>query len=420
MASIRVDGSTVAIDGIRLDDRVLAELLTSQDSDQWEGILRRVLEVGARGLLTMGLGIDLAEVDRRVRRSVEDVTAEARAQVEQVLAAARRAFTADFDPELRSSLVARTLAEFGAWRDGFVRNFNPEYSDSHTARFLNEVKAFLGPDGVLESRLHDALDPEADGSALAKLSELIDVRLQEMRDLLMTERGRLEEADHGTRKGFEFEDAVEEALREATRGAGWIIERTTNVKGNLSAEALVGDFVATLPNGRKITLEAKNTGRINLTGKEGILAELDRAMANRAADAAICVSARDAFPREVGPFAVYGDRVLVVDEGDGTMLAIALRWTALMLEQAARSGRSAVDHGFVEERLQRLRQLAQTFSSNRRSLTDIKTSVEGVQSSLEQLRAELLFLVDEISQELQRSEPTQAPAPVLPLRSEVG
>jgi hypothetical protein len=265
------------------------------------------------------------------------------------------------------------------------------------------------------------LDPDADGSALARLSQSIDERFGELRDLLMRERGKQTESDRGTRKGFDYEDVIEEVLRESLRSSGCVVERTGRVKGDLGAETLVGDFVVALASGRRLVIEAKNAARINLTGKDGILEELDRAMANRSADFGICVSARDAFPKEVGPLGVYGDRILIVDEGDGTMLAVALRLAETILERSTDRKTADIDRGFVQDRMLRLRQLAQLFTNNRRSLTDIKTSVDNVHGSLEQIRAELLSLVDEISYELDRSSTEEASsAAVVRLRSEAG
>jgi hypothetical protein len=419
MAEISINGTAVTIHDLEVEDGILAELVNAQPDDRQAEMVRRALEVGARGLLTMGLGIDLAEVDARVRRSVDEVTGEARDQVEQVLAAARQAFGEHFDPDVRSSMLARALDGFTQWRDGFLQSFNPDLTDSHTARFLDQLNDLLGPDGVLEDRLFGMLDPDADGSALSRLSKSIDERFGEMRDLLMQERGKQVEADRGTRKGFEYEDAVEEALRESVKSSGCVVERTGQTKGDLGAETMVGDFVVTLASGRRIVIEAKNTARINLTGRDGILEELDRAMANRSADFAVCVSARDAFPREVGPLGVYGERILIVDEGDGTMLAVALRLGEMLLEQSTARRATDLDRGFLHDRMQRLRQLAQLFTNNRRSLTDIKTSVENVHGSLEQIRSELLFLVDEISHEVDRSGASEpSPAAVVPLRSE--
>ena len=81
---------------------------------------------------------------------------------------------------------------------------------------------------------------------------------------------------------------------------GCEVERTSTDGGSLGREALVGDLVVVLADGGRVVIEAKHTARITLTGPDGILAELDRAMTNRDAEVAICVSAQDAFPGEVG------------------------------------------------------------------------------------------------------------------------
>ena len=78
--------------------------------------------------------------------------------------------------------------------------------------------------------------------------------------------------------------------------------------GGLDARAKVGDAVVTLADGTRIAVEAKNATRITLTGKEGILEELDRAMVNREASWGICISKQDAYPGEVGAFGLYGKR----------------------------------------------------------------------------------------------------------------
>lgn len=404
MAAITCDGRIVKVDGLVVDDPGLAELLRAQPEDRWEDLTARALAVGARGLLTMGLGIDLTEVDARVRRSVEEVTAQARRKVDEVLGAAEQALAERFDPEQRSSVVARALAEFASWRDAFLQGFDPDYADSHTARFLAQLEGLLGPHGDLETRLREVLDPDADGSALARLSHSIDGRLTELRDLIVGDRARVEESRRGTAKGLDFEEEVEERLRElALAIGGCVVERTGRLPGGLGAQATVGDFVVVLPTGQRVVVEAKNVARLALTGKDGILEELDTAMANRSAQFAICISAQEAFPREVGAFGVYGNRVLVVDEGEGTMISVAFRWAMGMLEASATGRASRLDARLVFDRLQRLRGLAQLFSTNRRALTDVKSSVGTVQESLETMRVELLGLVDELSTEVRRS-----------------
>lgn len=404
-ASVTVDDAgRVLVDGLVLDDGVLAGLLEGRDAGERVRVVERALSVGARGITSMGVGLDVAALDERVRRSVDVVTAEAEQRVSLLLAEARTAMEAAIDPERRTSMLARAMSDFTEWRDGFLRTVDPEVGTSHTGRLVGRLQEMLGPGGMLEERLTSALDPHADGSGLFRLHESIDRRFTELRELLAEQRGRETEAERGTAKGLDFEDALDDRLRAAARHLGAVVEWTGRTPGELGTDAVVGDYVVTLPSGSRIVVEAKNTSRIGLTGEGGILAELDRAMTNRGADVAICVSARDAFPREVGPFGVYGNRLLVVDDGEGTMAWVALRWAAAAVI-AAGDGPSRIDPAAVADRLQRIRQMGQLFSSNRRSLTEIVGSVEKVRSSLDAMRTELVGLVDELTSELFRSEP---------------
>jgi hypothetical protein len=348
----------------------------------------------------MGMGLDLDGIDERVRSSVEAATAEAERRVATLMAETSAAMKEALDPDVRSSLVSRAVDEFGAWRDGFLKTVDPGVTDSHTGRLIEHLRDMLGPGGVLEKRMEAVLDPDGEESALGALHGLVDRRFSEIRDLLAGARGREEEAERGTAKGFEYEDLLEDRLRESARHLGALVERTSRTTGALAGEAIVGDYLVDLPSGTRIVVEAKHARSLTLSGDSGILAELDRAMANRAADIAICVSAQpEAFPREVGPFGVYGSRILVTDDGEGTMLGIALRWAAAM--DAARGPAGAdPDPAVVADRLQRIRQMGQLFSSNRRALTEIVRSVEKVRSSLDDMRSELLGLTDDLSSEV--------------------
>ncbi|MEX0756664.1 MAG: hypothetical protein WD204_01820, partial [Acidimicrobiia bacterium] len=115
----------------------------------------------------------------------------------------------------------------------------------------------------------------------------------------------------------------------------------------------------------------------------------------------ICVSATDAFPAEVGAFGVYGNRILVVDDGEGTMIEVALRWATLLASIGDRVG-GEVEIDRVLELTDRARRLVRTFSSHRRALTDSMESIGRVREGLDEMRRDLLVHIDEIEFELER------------------
>ncbi len=415
-ATIRVEGDVVEIREWRVEDSAFAGLLRREPEESRLDLLRTIVDVGTRGVLTMGMGIDLDEIDTRVERSVSQVTSKAEQAVTALLETARTELETTLDPDRRQSVMSRTLREFEAWRKGFLAEVDPDDAEGPIGRLFTGLNDLLADGGPLEARLKEALDPSTDGSAVAVLASQIDKRFGEIRDLISTERGRREERETSTRKGFEFEDELEESLRSISRGLGAVVERTSDIGGLTGAEALVGDFTISLPSGHVIVVEAKHTAAISLTGKEGILEELDRAMANRGAMVGVCVSKNAAFPAEVGSFGVYGNRILVADDGEGTLLQVGLRWAQLLCQADLGRRGETVDTALVFERLERIRQVTQRFSSNRRALTGIAGSVEQVRSSLDAMRNDLLDLIDDID----RAITATGNAPVVPIALSAG
>jgi hypothetical protein len=394
-------GDTVILRGLVVDDPTVAAVLARLPTERWADTARRMLAIGARAMVETSVGVDLAAVDERVRRTIEQATNTAEATVRRIVADAERAVQTSLDPDTRTSVMARAIAELTAVGRAIDDTIDPDRTDSHLARTLATVAEMLGPGGPLEARLAAALDPTVDGSGLAVIRSEVDRRFSEIRDLLSEQRGRREEAQNGTRKGFEFEDSLEERLRLLARPLGAVVTRTSTTTGAVGDD-LAGDFVLTLSDGTVVAIEAKNTGRIGLDGAGGILVELDRAMANRDAAFGICVSALDAFPAEVGPFGVYGNRILVVDDGDGALLEVAVRWVALMAGMSGRTG-NRVDVDSIRSTADRIRRMAQTFSTHRRTLTDSIDSINRVRDGLDGMRRDLLAHLDDLEFELDRT-----------------
>ncbi len=401
MAHVSTDGYVTKIDGLVTEDRALATLLSASDEAEWPAVVERALVVGSHGLVTMGLDVGLDTVRDEVRREVELVTGQAESRVAEMLSAAQDAYREQLDPEIRSSLLSKSLREFQAWQESFFKGVDVDQAGSFGGRLVARLEALVGSGGTLEASLASALDPNADGSALARLRTEMLSEIRELRDTVHTERGRQSEAEKGTRKGFAFEDAIEDRVRSWAAGVGGcVVERTSNEGGALGREALVGDLVITFPDGARVVIEAKHTARITLTGPDGILCELDRAMTNRQADVAICVSARQAFPSEVESFGLYGNRILVVDDGTDSLLDIALRVANLLVATARPTGGETIDRAALLDQLDRIHKLAKRFSSSKRTLTEAQNSIDLAKEGLDTLRSELIEIAEAAAHEV--------------------
>lgn len=369
--SIKLANGTVQIDAFHTSDPAVAGLLSAtEEQHEWERLISDALSTGARGMMSMGLGIRVEDLDARLRAAAAAASSEALRQLEATVARAARGLEAGID-------LGR--------------------ADSHSTRFLGELQALLSPDGHLLAGFRAALDPEGDSPLAAAYSGLRqEVAL--LRDELMRSQGRAEEAIRGTAKGVLFEERLEKVLRQAAKSLGAIVEYIARSPGSLSAAAVVGDYLVTLSDGCRVVVEVKDQQSIQLGGKNGILTELDRAMNNREAQAALCISARPAYPSEVGAFGAFGSRVLVVDDGEGTMITAGLRWIMAIL--AAKESTSVIDLHSIHEGLRRLRSLCQKFTTHRAALTDVSKSVERISESVGDMRSEVMELIDDLFRHL--------------------
>lgn len=404
---ILIDGANVYVISLDFTDRAVASYLESLPEEQRAPALVRAIGIGVHGLSATTMRATVEEMQHEVHRIIAGATEAAESQLDEAMESGRARLAAHLDPEVRSSLTARTVAELSALHEATLEQLDPNRTDSHTAQLVSAITDLLGPDGLLAERLASALDLDATDNGLGRLLEAFERRFQEIRDLVVGDQQRKDEAERGTAKGMDFEETLEHVLRtEARAMSGCIVERTGQSPGSLGTHAKVGDFTFALSDGIRIAIEAKNTGRIGLTGGTGILTELDNAMDNRNADWAICISSTDAYPAEVGSFGVYGNRILVVDPGDGVLTRVALRWVAAAA-RASRATDERVDSAAAIERLDRIRDLAQHFSRSKKALAGAQSGLESVREELDSMRRQLLDLVDDATRAL---HPTSSPA----------
>ncbi|MCP4309019.1 MAG: hypothetical protein GY788_29935 [bacterium] len=394
--TVGFEGDVTVIRSLSITDPSVARYLGLFSPDRRAEELARAISIGVHGLTATSMRATVDDMTAEVGRILESAAAAADAHLGDAVEAGRSELAAHLDPEIRSSLTARTVNELGALHEATLARLDPDRSDSHTSRLVASISELLGPQGLLSQRLEEAFDSAEADHGMGRLVDTIEKRFQEIRDLVVGEQQRSAEAERGTAKGVAFEDEIESMLRnEARSHSGCIVERTGQLSGSLGAQSKVGDFALVLPEGTRVAIEVKNTNRVGLTGATGILHELDQAMDNREASWALCISRTEAYPGEVGSFGIYGNRLLVVDSGDGTLTRVALRWIAAAARAAA-TGEDRVDTGAALERLSRLRDLAQHFSRSKKVLGNAQSGLDTVREELDSLRGQLLDLVEDV------------------------
>jgi hypothetical protein len=227
-----------------------------------------------------------------------------------------------------------------------------------------------------------------------KLGEL-ERELQALRD----ERAKREELeaerDRGTAKGRAFEEVVAEVLDELASGRGDVCEAVGDVRG---ASGRKGDVVISIdactgPARGRIVFEAKNSQ----LSRPKALAELDEALADRAADfAVLVVSSEEKVPARTQPLREYnGDKLVVAyDPEEGSRLALEVAYSlARARVLMARAEGEGIDAAAVRDTVERALNALEDVRKIKQQLTGIGTAAaktsEMVEAIAQAVRAQL-------------------------------
>jgi uncharacterized small protein (DUF1192 family) len=333
-----------------LANAVIAEALAVHDRCAVD-LVREREEAGADPAEVL---VDAIEIGARVMsREHAAVNAEfVRTEFEKVSREVEGAFTDK----------ARTVAEFLGKRvdDVFApesgqlareleRMFGTESSvavQHQLQSIMAEASARMREDLLKQFSSADAHNPLADFktgtlSAIRRAAEQQDMNLRELNEQigalkaevtkLQAERDKAEEvaAEHArsTAKGRPYEEAVAEALDEiaTTRGDACDAVGDLPGAGGKRGDVVVGVEGCAGPARARIVFEEKNSQ----VSKNRALAELDEALAQRDADYAVWVAAReDLLPGRVQQLReVNGDKLFVAyDPEDGSRLALEVAY----------------------------------------------------------------------------------------------
>src|SRR4051812_38397604 len=355
-ARVQVLLGRVIVDHVVVDDAATADFVRrrAEAGDDPARVVCDAVEVGARVLDREQAGATVEVLQGSLEQATKEVVGELRAGLEQA-----------FGPE--SGHVTRVLQRhFGAESSAAVQH----QVRSAVAELLAESREKLFKQfSSAEESNPLATFQRAAVAAIRQSSDNQHTELREMRRTIVELTGRVQAlqadkekglevaAEHArsTAKGRPYEEAVAEAVDAIARGHGDDCDAVGDLRG---AGGRKGDVVvdvdgcAGASRGR-IVFEAKHSRR----SRKEALAELEEAMAQRAADYGVwVVPSEEALParatalREVG-----GDKLFVAyDPEDGSRLALEVAYSlARARVLMARGGAEGLDAAALRAEVER-------------------------------------------------------------------
>lgn len=328
--TIVIDGETIEIRSFTTRNSDLAALLS--DAECPAESLDRVISIGTDCVRVARTGIDTAVLDR----AVFDV----RSSVDRAVADLSGVGAEWFDPDRGkvTEIVNRAIADIDRHLED---RFDPD-SKKGVVGVLGQVLSDVAS-RVQQTIIRD-MDPSVEGSVGYRLaSEVardlsagilrVESMVQAVQLQLAAEQGRQAEAERGTAKGVIFEDLVEELVLEVALAHQDVVENVSTAKGAMGTKT--GDLLVTVDpratRGRPVRLAVECKDKA--LRLRAALEEIDDAMANRQALVGIMVFAKQSQAPIPGPFAVFGNRAIVVidkESPDARVVGLIHGWARAM------------------------------------------------------------------------------------------
>ena len=210
--------------------------------------------------------------------------------------------------------------------------------------------------------------------------------------------------EHPTAKGFDYEDVVDECVGALAAGYGDLAACTGHESGSCASK--VGDEVVTLNRDdthgveARFTLEVKNR-TLNM---RKTLAELDEALANRDALAAIAVfRSQEQAPTSV-PFQYNDDKAIAVldpDDGDDSALRLAYMWARWTVRRRLAVGeQSGLELERIAGLLEDASRALERHTAIKRFHTQARKSIDQAGEQVNDMVEEVHDALDELEGEL--------------------
>jgi hypothetical protein len=215
----------------------------------------------------------------------------------------------------------------------------------------------------------------------------------------------------GTRKGVDFEDALEAVLAGWARARRDRLERVTEAAGSIPG-CKSGDFVVEITQrdaggqGLRVAIEAKN----DQTRHREAVRKLDEAIKNRDAAVGLWISTNPAIvPKGTPPVCFLGDDKVFVhvdydpdEDLDPTLIEVALEVARASAIISREEGAVALDFTAIGARITAAVNATQRMTEIKKQLTGLSTSVERIQILVDEVRGEIRKALAELQIEVDR------------------
>lgn len=370
------------------------------ESDDPVAAVSQCLRVGARAMRAAHVTVDVDVIER----SFHELEARFESRVTDAVDEIARTSAGLLDSE--DGALTGTLSDF---RTEFEQLLGDTFDADSKVSVLAKVEE------LVLTTMKGLITPEIADSPMGRLkTELVDTVQREVSDVAdelrrVTEHLGILDAteavyEQTTGKGFDYEDLVDECVSTLAANYGDLAEVTANASGSNASR--VGDEVVTLNRDdthgaeARFTLEVKNRP-LNL---RKTMAELDEALCNREALAAIAVfRSQDQAPTAV-PFQHFDDKAIVVldpDDGDESALRLAYMWARWMVRRGLATGeQEGLDLERVHCLLDDAARALERHTAIKRFHTQAKKSIDQAAEQVRDLVGEVHESLDELDAEL--------------------
>jgi len=256
---------------------------------------------------------------------------------------------------------------------------------------------FVGKD----SEIYNMLDPNSQDSPISRLRQELIQKLEGIESTIETYLTRKEIVAKTPKKGFDFEDDIEDFLLYLSKPFGDKVERTGTEKGKLGKK---GDFVITLYDpsisGKppKIVVEAKTMATARLTTKS-LLGELRDAIQNREADFAIAVTEMVISDAIGCYYEVEGDKIICAFGDNGLPLEVAYRIArTYMLMKYRKAPERIIDTSRICSLIDRISNDLNAVRGIKTDLTKIGTTADTIATEINCLERNIRSSLNELQE----------------------